>query len=48
LEFDYAPDDVLRDQVERAVAACPVQAIRIGLPDAPSADERQVNGRGKG
>jgi ferredoxin len=36
LEFDYAPDDVLRDQVERAVAACPVQAIRIGLPDRPT------------
>ena len=35
LEFDYAPDDALREQVERAVAACPVQAIRIGLPDAP-------------
>ena len=35
LEFDYAPDDALRDQVERAVAACPVQAIRIGLPDTP-------------
>ena len=47
LEFDYAPDDALRDQVERAVAACPVQAIRIGLPDAPPADERQVDARGK-
>jgi ferredoxin len=39
LEFDYAPDDALRDQVERAVAACPVQAIRIGLPDTPQQDE---------
>ena len=37
LEFDYAPDDALREQVERAVAACPVQAIRIGLPDGPEA-----------
>jgi hypothetical protein len=36
LEFDYAPDDALREQVERAVAACPVQAIRIGLPDMPA------------
>jgi ferredoxin len=36
LEFDYAPDDALHDQVERAVAACPVQAIRIGLPDLPT------------
>ncbi len=35
LEFDYAPDNALREQVERAVAACPVQAIRIGLPDTP-------------
>jgi ferredoxin len=35
LEFDYAPDDSLRAEVERAVAACPVQAIRIGLPEAP-------------
>lgn len=34
LEFDYTPDDALREEVERAVAACPVQAIRIGLPDA--------------
>lgn len=29
LEYDYAPDDSLRVQVERAVAACPVQAISI-------------------
>ncbi len=36
LEFDYAPDNALREQVERAVAACPVQAIRIGLPDMPA------------
>jgi ferredoxin len=34
LEFDYAPDEGLRADVERAVAACPVQAIRIGLPEA--------------
>jgi ferredoxin len=30
LEYDYNPDDVLRVQVERAAAACPVQAISIG------------------
>ena len=30
LEFNYNPDDGLRQQVERAAAACPVQAIRIG------------------
>ena len=29
LEYDYAPDDALREQVERAAAACPVQAILI-------------------
>ena len=29
LEYDYAPDDALRVQVERAAAACPVQAISI-------------------
>jgi ferredoxin len=29
LEYDYAPDDSLRVQVERAAAACPVQAITI-------------------
>ena len=29
LEYDYTPDDSLRVQVERAVAACPVQAISI-------------------
>jgi ferredoxin len=33
LEFDYAPDDALRVQVERAAAACPVQAIRIDRSD---------------
>jgi hypothetical protein len=47
LEFDYAPDDALRDQVERAVSACPVQAIRIGLPDATPAEERRADARGK-
>jgi Ferredoxin len=30
LEFDYTPDDSLRQQVERAAAACPVQAIMLG------------------
>jgi ferredoxin len=29
LEYDYNPDDELRVQVERAAAACPVQAISI-------------------
>ena len=30
LEYDYNPDDALREHVERAAAACPVQAIGIG------------------
>ena len=30
LEYEYAPDDSLREQVKRAAAACPVQAITIG------------------
>jgi ferredoxin len=30
LEYEYAPDDSLREQVERAAAACPVQAISVG------------------
>jgi ferredoxin len=47
LEFDYAPDDALREKVERAVAACPVQAIRIGLPNAPPAGEPPVTARGE-
>ena len=30
LEYEYAPDESLREQVERAAAACPVRAISIG------------------
>ncbi|MFN8590642.1 MAG: ferredoxin [Thermomicrobiales bacterium] len=41
LEFDYAPDERERERVERAVAACPVQAIRIGLPDDANPTARQ-------
>ena len=33
LEFDYAPDDALREEVLRAAAACPVQAIKISWQD---------------
>jgi ferredoxin len=33
LEFDYAPDDARRVQVERAAAACPVQAISFSRSD---------------
>jgi ferredoxin len=42
LEFDYAPDDALRLQVERAVSACPVQAISIcRLDDLPESSGRK-------
>lgn len=30
LEYDYDPDDALREQVIRAAAACPVLAIKVG------------------
>ena len=40
LEYDYDPDDELRVQVERAAAACPVQAIRIGQADDPKSSGR--------
>ncbi|MER5521481.1 ferredoxin [Streptomyces sp. NPDC002763] len=34
LMYDPNPDDALRDQVLRAAAACPVQAILVDQPDA--------------
>jgi ferredoxin len=43
LEFDYAPDDALREEVERAVAACPLQAIRIGLNDVEPGSEAEAS-----
>jgi ferredoxin len=36
LEYDYAPDEVARNQVEAAAAACPVQAITIGRAVVPA------------
>ncbi|RSN05904.1 ferredoxin [Nonomuraea sp. WAC 01424] len=33
LEYDYAPDGALRDQVREAAAACPVQAITFSPGD---------------
>jgi ferredoxin len=32
LEYDGRPEDSLREKVARAAAACPVQAIEVGLP----------------
>jgi ferredoxin len=43
LEFDYAPDDELRVQVERAAAACPVQAIKLGRSNEPSRQAPRVS-----
>jgi ferredoxin len=37
LEFDYAPDEAVREEVLRAAAACPVQAIWLGTADDESA-----------
>ncbi|MGW2402999.1 ferredoxin [Streptomyces sp. NPDC001739] len=36
LEYDYAPDAGLRREVERAAAACPVQAITLGGATEPA------------
>lgn len=36
LEFQYAPDESMREQVERAAAACPVQAITVGHAETPA------------
>jgi ferredoxin len=47
LEFDYAPGEELREAVERAVAACPVQAIRIGLPEASTGEAPADASRGE-
>jgi ferredoxin len=33
LEFDYAPDEAVREEVLRAAAACPVQAIWVAMAD---------------
>ena len=48
LEYDYNPDDQMREQVRQAAAACPVQAIMLDyldkLPEANTQLER-VGGR---
>ena len=45
LEYDYNPDDKFREQVERAAAACPVQAISIGHDDDNDDMVRNTEGR---
>lgn len=39
LEYDGAPEERWRTRVERARAACPVQAITIGPAAGPDGDE---------
>lgn len=41
LEYDYAPDESTRIEVERAAAACPVQAISLGTPPGESGDREE-------
>ncbi|MDF2255216.1 ferredoxin [Streptantibioticus ferralitis] len=42
LEYDYAPDASTRHEVERAAAACPVQAITLsGATEASPLSSRQ-------
>jgi ferredoxin len=48
LEYDYNPDDELRGQVERAAAACPVQAISIGDADEQPKTDKRSDTQGDG
>jgi ferredoxin len=45
LEYDYSPDDALRTRVERAAAACPVQAISIGWAAADEQAKKKTDNR---
>jgi ferredoxin len=49
LEYDYTPDDLLREQVRWAAAACPVHAITLDYLDEQSETVSQSErGGGKG
>jgi ferredoxin len=41
LDFDPAPDESLRGQIERAARACPVQAISIDRSNAAPEPRRE-------
>jgi ferredoxin len=41
LEYDYNPDDQMREQVRQAAAACPVQAITLDYLDKLSEADTQ-------
>ncbi|MBC3189500.1 ferredoxin [Pseudonocardia sp. C8] len=46
LEYDHVPDETNREDVQRAVAACPVQAIRSDrVGEHAVAPARQGEGR---
>jgi ferredoxin len=48
LEYDYTPDDQLREQVRWAAAACPVHAITLdylGEQPEPVSPQERVGGR---
>ena len=48
LEYDYNPDDQVREQVRQAAAACPVQAITLDYLDRrPEADSGWKQAGGK-
>ena len=41
--YDPQPDESQDERIRRAVAACPVQAIRIGLPDRPAQQQEHAS-----
>lgn len=44
LMYDPGPDDEARDRIQRAAAACPVQAISVELPEAAAAGAGDSHG----
>jgi ferredoxin len=48
LEYDYSPDEQMREQVRWAAAACPVQAIMLDyLDERPETAPQSERGGGK-
>ena len=48
LEYDYTPDEQMREQVRWAAAACPVQAITLDyLDEQPETVSQPERGGGK-
>jgi ferredoxin len=46
LEYQYGPDQALREQVERAAAACPVQANTVGRFEPAMAEDPTTTNQG--